>query len=93
LDKPELVRIFHSSGIRYFNSDMKPFLEETLRELYYSDPELASKVKLKHIDRAIFKFKNAKERTFICNTKQYFKACVSSAILETAFDNLESTEY
>jgi hypothetical protein len=90
--QPEMDRIFYSSGIRYFDSDMKTFLEEILRELYYSSPELASKVRLKHIDRAIFKFRKAKERTCICNTKQYFKACVASAISEIAFDDLEPVE-
>lgn len=91
--QPELDRIFHSSGLRYFDNDMKPFLEQILKELYCSSPELVVKVRLKHIDRAISKFRKAKERTCISNTKQYFKACVASAILETTFDDLEPVEY
>ena len=74
----------------YFNDDLKDILECIIRELYYSKKHLILKLRLKHIDRAIYKFRQAKEKTLIHNTKQYFKACILSAILETGLDELES---
>lgn len=85
-------KVCETSGVLYFDNDLRPFLEEVLKELCSSNSHLASQIRINHFDRAIFKFRQAKEKTFIRNTKQYFKACIVSAILETAFDELEPTE-
>lgn len=85
-------KIFLESGIAYFDNDFRTILEEIIVELYHSQRELIFKLRLHHIDRAIFKFRQAKEKKHIYNSKQYFKACIISAIKETALDNLEPIE-
>jgi hypothetical protein len=82
-------KIYDASGVDYFNNDFRPILQDVINELYYSHGELIFQLRLNHIDRAIFKFRQAKQNNFIHNTKQYFKACIVSAIRETALDNLE----
>jgi hypothetical protein len=84
--------ICYSSGVRLFDSNLRPLLEEILKELCRSNIELVSRIRVNHFDRAIFKFRQAKEKTCIRNTKQYFKACIISAVNETAFDALEPIE-
>jgi hypothetical protein len=85
--------IFESSGISYFNNDLRNLLEDIIKELCYSNQELMLKLRLNHIDRAIFKYRQAKETRCIRNTKQYFKACIISAVQETGLDELEPIEY
>jgi hypothetical protein len=41
------------------------------------------KLRLNHIGRAIFKYRQAKETRCIRNTKQYFKTCIIRAVQET----------
>lgn len=87
-----IERIYKISGVTYFNDDLRTVIEDVIKELYYSHGELVLRLRLNHIDRAIFKFRQAKERNYIRNTKQYFKACIVSAIQETALDDLEPLE-
>lgn len=87
-----LKKIFDESGIAYFENDIRLLLEEVIKELYCSDYELILRLRLPHIDRAIFKFRQANEKTNIKNTKQYFKACLTSAVKETAFEILEFSD-
>jgi hypothetical protein len=88
-----IKNIYKSSGVSYFNNDLRGFLENAIKELCYSNRELMLKLRLNHIDRAIFKYKQAKETRCIRNSKQYFKACIVSAVQETCLDELESIEY
>lgn len=85
-----LNKIYSLSGISYFENDLRLTLEEIIAELFISDNhKLLLELRINHIDRAIFKFKQAKDKSYIRNTKQYFKACLISAIKETGLDNLE----
>lgn len=84
-----IEKIYSLAGVDYFNDDLRPIIKDVIKELYYSDTELVFRLRLNHIDRALFKFRQAKEKNRIYNTKQYFKACIKSAIQETALDNLE----
>ena len=88
-DESFIKSIYISSGVKYFNDDLRYFLEDVIEELCCSNQELMSKLRLNHIDRAIFKYRQAKEKRRIHNTKQYFKACIISALLETGLDELE----
>jgi len=88
-DRFVLKNIYKSSGVYYFNDDFRYILEEVIKELYYSHKNLTLKLNLKHIDRAIFKYKQAKEQRQIWNSKKYFKACILSAIKEAALDEFE----
>ncbi len=87
-----IEKIYEESGVIYFNDDLRDILECIIRELYYSNQHLILKLRLNHIDRAVYKFRKAKEKRLIHNTKQYFKACILSAILETGLDELESVD-
>jgi hypothetical protein len=84
--------IYQTTGVIYFENDLRPLLEIVIEKLYHSHKELVLRLRLCHIDRALFKFRQAKEKTFIRNTKQYFKSCIKSAALETAFDNLDAID-
>lgn len=91
-DKSLIEKIYEISGVGYFNDDLKCILEYVIKELYYSNRDLILKLRLNHIDRAVNKFRQAKEKRPIHNTKQYFKACILSAILETGLDELEDVD-
>lgn len=82
-------KLFDASGVAYFDNDLRPILEDVIKELFCSHGELVFRLRLNHIDRALFKFRQAKEKRHIRNTRQYFKACIISAIQETALDDLE----
>ena len=88
-DKLLIQKIYENSGVGYFNDDVRFILEEIIKELYYSNQALMFKLRLNHIDRAVFKYREAKRKKYIYNTKQYFKACIVSAIRETGLDDLE----
>jgi nucleoside-triphosphatase THEP1 len=60
-----------------------------IEELCHSHKHLMPKLHLNHIDRVIFKYRQAKEKTVIRNTKQYLKACIVSAIYEFPLEELE----
>jgi hypothetical protein len=92
-DQSFIEKIYEVSGVRNFNDSIRQILEDVIKELYYSQQDLICNLRLKHIDRAIFKYRQAKEKSHIWNTKQYFKSCIVSAILETGLDELESIEY
>ena len=84
--------IYQVSGVEYFNDSIKSILQEVIKDIYYSHSALVFKLRLKHLDRAIYKYRNAKEKTYIFNTRQYLKACIVSAILETDLEELEPIE-
>lgn len=84
--------IYQVSGVDYFNDSIKGILQEVIKDIYYSHPVLIFKLKLKHLDRAIYKYRIAKEKTHIFNTRKYLTACIVSAILETDLEELELLE-
>ncbi|NSW92259.1 MAG: hypothetical protein HPY74_16575 [Firmicutes bacterium] len=88
-DKYFIKKIYEVFGVNYFEDDLRDILEYIIKELYYSNRELILKLRLKHIDRAIFKYRQAKEKRRIWNTKQYFKASILRAVQETGLDELE----
>jgi Zn/Cd-binding protein ZinT len=78
--------IYYQSGLRYFNNNVKFLIQNVLLELYDSDYPLLSNIKLKHVDRAVFKYKQAADNKKIYNTKNYFKACLKSSLEELGID-------
>jgi hypothetical protein len=89
-DRFLIEKLYDVCGVNYYYDELRLILEDVIKELYFSNQELIFKLRLNHIDRAIFKYRQAKEKRHIWNTKQYFKACIKSAILETGLDQLES---
>lgn len=93
-DKYFIDKIFEVSGACYFEDSMRLILEDVIKELFYSQhQEVIFNLRPEHINRAIFKFRQAKEKTHIWNTKHYFKSCIVSAIKETELDDLEPIVY
>lgn len=84
--------IYQKSGVEYFNDNIKDILKQAIKDIYYTNRALIYKLRLKHLDRAIYKYRNAKEKTYIFNTRRYLKACIVSAILETDLEELEPIE-
>jgi len=80
--------VYEESILKYFNDDLRYLIEDVLKDLYLSDNKLITRLHLSHVDRAIFKYRQAKEKTHIRNTRQYFKACILSAIKESGLDDL-----
>lgn len=94
VDQAYIEKICEISGTCYFKDNMRLILEEVIKELFYSHhQDLVCNLRLKHIDRAIFKYRQAKEKKQIRNTKQYFKSCIVSAIKETDLDELDPEDY
>jgi len=91
-DESLIKKLYEVSGVMYFFGDLQDMLECVIKELYYYNMDIALKLRNKHINRAIYKFTKAKEKRPIYNTKQYFKACLLSAILETELDELEDSD-
>ena len=82
-------KTYESSGIQYYNDDLKGVLKNIIKELYLSHKHLLPKLRIHHIDWAIFKYNQAKEKRIIHNTKQYLKACIVSAVYESSLDQME----
>ncbi|NSW92971.1 MAG: hypothetical protein HPY74_20410 [Firmicutes bacterium] len=92
VDQSIINKIYETSGVAYFDNNLRPIIEDVIKELFYSHRELIFLLQLNHIDRALYKFRQAKGNNHIRNTKQYFKACIISAIKETVLDNLDLVE-
>jgi len=84
--------IYEASGIDYFNDELRDLLLLVIKELCDTHSELMFKLRIEHIDRAIAKYVYAKESRQIWNTKQYFKACILSAIRELGLDEIYQEE-
>ena len=82
-DKSTIKNIYESCGLMYYSNDLQEILKEVIKELCRSDMELMYKLRINHIDKAIAKYMQAKEKICISNTKQYFKACIKSAVRES----------
>ena len=74
--------IYEASGVDYFCNDIRELLLVVIKELCETHAEMMLQLRMEHIDRAIAKYAQAKNRQRIWNTKQYFKACILSAIRE-----------
>jgi hypothetical protein len=81
--------IYQLSGVNYYNDELRSLIIDVINDLYYSNCESICKLRINHIDRAVFKYLQAKGKRRIWNTKQYFKACILSAISELGIDELE----
>jgi len=92
-DQLLIEKIYEVSGVYYFNDSIIQILEEVIKELFYTKQDLICNLRHNHINRAIFKYRQAKEKSPIWNTKQYFKSCIVSAILETGLDEMEPIVY
>jgi hypothetical protein len=88
-DQLFIEKLYDVCGVDYYNDELILILKNVIKELYFSNQELTLRLRIEHIDRAILKYKDAKGKRRIWNTKQYFKACIKSAILETGLDHLE----
>lgn len=89
-DQAYIEKIYEVSGTCYFGDTIRLVLEEVIKELFYSHhQDLICNLRSNHISRAIFKYRQAKEKSRIWNTKQYFKSCIVSAIKESELDELE----
>jgi hypothetical protein len=84
-----IEKLFEVSGVENYTDNFNQIIKDIITELYYSHQETILKLRLKHIDRAIFKYRQASETRKIFNTKQYLKACILSAIVEAALDEIE----
>jgi hypothetical protein len=91
-DLQDIENIFETSMVDYFDDSIRNFLKSVIEDIYYSHKALSFKLRLNHIDRAIFKFNQAKSKKYIYNTKRYFASCLISAIYETDFEELESID-
>lgn len=93
-DQYYIEKIFEVSGTCYYEDNMRLIIEKVIEELFYSQhQEVICNLRPYHISRAVFKFREAKGKTYVRNTKQYFKACILSAIKEMELDNLEPLVY
>ena len=80
--------ICDSSGVDYFSNDIRELLLVVIKELCDAHAELMQNLRIEHIDRAITKYIQAKKNQQIRNTKQYFKACILSAIRELGLEEI-----
>ena len=76
------------SGVDYFSNDIRELLLVVIKELCDAHTELMLNLRIEHIDRAIAKYVQAKKKQKIWNTKQYFKACILSAIRELGLEEI-----
>ncbi len=60
-----IEKIYSLASVDYFNDDLRTIIKDVINELYYSDTELVFRLRLNHIDRALFKFRQAKEKNRI----------------------------
>lgn len=81
-----LTDIYESSNINLFNDDIGLLVKDVINELLLENCNEIDSLKLSHIDRAIYKYRRAKEMRPIYNTHRYFKACILSAIKESWLD-------
>lgn len=87
MDNTELKSIFHQAGIRYFNDNIKQMLKNAISDLYNLNPYFVKFICIEHLDRAIFKYREACKNQKIYNTRNYFTACLKSSIEELEIDS------
>jgi hypothetical protein len=82
MDNINIEDIYNQAGVKYYDNDVQVFIKKIIFEMYQSNWHLLKNIQIYHIDHAIAKFKEARETKEIYNTKNYFKACLKSAIEE-----------
>lgn len=78
-----LTDLLEKLNIYLFHDNFRPLIEETIKDLYYSNDEVIYLLKLPHIDRALSKFREVEEKQVIHHAKNHFRACLKSAAIET----------
>ena len=86
MNNSELEDIFFQAGIRYNDEKFRFLIKNAISDLFQSNHDLVKLINIYHLDRAIFKYKEASENKKIYNTRNYFKACLKSAIEELIID-------
>jgi hypothetical protein len=88
LNNPQLENIYYQSGSRYYENNLRFLIEEVLHDLYSTSWPLLSFVRLNHIDRAVSKYIEVSKTRKIYHTKNYFYACIKSAVVELGIDEV-----
>jgi hypothetical protein len=86
LKSSKLENLYYQAGVRYYHDDLKFLIQNVISDLYYADWSLLNFIRLEHVDRAVYKFKEASENKKIYNTRNYFRACLRSAIEELGIE-------
>ena len=87
-DMTFFTSVCNSSGVDHFSNDIRELLLVVIKEICDAHAELMQNLRIEHIDRAITKYAQAKKKQQIWNTKQYFKACILSAIRELGLEEI-----
>jgi hypothetical protein len=82
MDNINIEDIYNQAGVMYYDNDVEIFIKKIIFEIYQSNWQQLKNIQIYHIDHAISKFKEIREKKKIYNTKNYFKACLKSAIEE-----------
>jgi hypothetical protein len=88
LNNSELENIYYQSGSRYYENNLKFLIEDVLHDLYSDKWPLLYYVRLNHIDRAVSKYIEVSKTRKIYHTKNYFSACIKSAVVELGIDEV-----
>jgi hypothetical protein len=83
-DRLQLEKIYNNANIdKFFNSSgLRDLLKTIITELYISNKNEVLQLSVNHLDRALLKYNLVCTTKHIENPKQYFKACILSAIKE-----------
>lgn len=81
-----LTALYEKCEVHRYYEEVKYLVMDAIRELYRSNPEVISRLRSDHIDRAIYKYRHASQNRVIHNTLQYFKACIMSSMREYGID-------
>jgi len=85
-DRLQVENIYTKSNVNIYHKPVKILIKDIIRELYISGKFEILELEMHHLDRAIWKFRKAFSEKEIKNTKQYFKACIVSAINEAELE-------
>ena len=81
-----LADIFAQSGIRYYDEKYRFLIKNAISDLFQTNYDLLKLINIYHLDRAIFKYREACENKKIYNPRNYFRACLKSALEELIID-------
>jgi hypothetical protein len=90
-EQTDIQNIIEQSEVyRYEDADLQENIKDTIKDAYIDGTtrHIINKLKLKHIDIAIAKYRQAQEQQDIKNPKLYFKKCLLSAIEECGLRGL-----
>ena len=86
MDNINIEDIYNQAGVMYYDNDVEIFIKKIIFEIYQSNWQQLKNIQIYHIDHAISKFKEIREKKKIYNTKNYFKACLKSSLEELGID-------